>query len=134
MISAKPQDLAWVVSVVVVGAVIAAILLNPPGVVRSARSISHRIEDLSSIERATQQYWDRYKSLPTDLATLVKEPGLRVSATDPETGSPYVYETTGPKSYRLCAVRVIRPRGTRTCMARCSRRRRGRHCFDLTIP
>ena len=90
---------------IVVGAVITAIaLLDPPGVQRQRKMDERRIEDLMSIQRATEEYWTRHKALPPDLATLGKEPGLLVPANDPETGTPYVYEVTGPKSYRLCAV------------------------------
>ena len=105
MTSASVQKtLAFLVSAVVVCAVVTAILLDPPGVQRQRRMDGRRIEDLLSMERAAEEYWNRHKVLPPDLAALAKEPGLRVPEADPETGSPYVYEVTGPKSYRLCAV------------------------------
>ena len=97
--------LAAVVTTIVVGAVITAIvLLDPPGVQRQRRIDERRVEDLMSIQRAAEEYWTRHKVLPADLTTLGKEPGLVVPANDPETGVAYVYEITGPKSYRLCAV------------------------------
>ena len=128
--------LAWVVSAVVIGAVVTAILLDPPGVQRQRKMDARRVEDLSSIQRATEEYWNRHKVLPTDLATLAKEPGLRVAATDPDTGSPYVYEVTGLNSYRLCAVFAF-DSSERAAVPYYSvtwAHGAGRHCFDLTIP
>ncbi len=128
--------LAWVVSAVVISAVVTAILLDPPGIQRQRKMDARRVEDLSSIKRAIEEYCNRHKVLPTDLATLAKEPGLRVAATDPDTGSPYVYEVTGPNSYRLCAV-FARDSSERSAVPYYSvswAHGPGRHCFDLTIP
>ena len=129
--------LASAVTAIVVGTVITAIvLLDPPGVQRQRKMDERRVEDLSSLQRATEEYWTRHKALPSDLATLSKEPGLRVPETDPETGSPYVFEVTGPKSYRLCAV-FARDSAERASSPYASVKwahGAGRHCFDLTIP
>ena len=137
MTSASVQKtLAFLVSAVVVCAVVTAILLDPPGVQRQRRMDGRRIEDLLSMERAAEEYWNRHKVLPPDLAALAKEPGLRVPEADPETGSPYVYEVTGPKSYRLCAV-FGRDSSEGASVPYFSMKRAhgaGRHCFDLTIP
>ncbi len=131
----RHKILAWVVSGVVIGAVITAILLDPPGVQRQRKMDARRIEDLSSLQRATEEYWNRHKVLPTDLATLGTEPGLRVPVTDPDTGSPYVYEVTGPKAYRLCAVfaRDSSERAAGLYYSVTWAHGAGRHCFDLTI-
>jgi hypothetical protein len=128
--------LVWPISAVVIGAVITAILLDPPGVQRQRKMDARRVEDLSSIQRATEEYWNRHKVLPTDLAMLGKEPGLRVAATDPETGSPYIYEVTGPKSYRLCAVfaRDSSERAAGPYFSVTWAHGAGRHCFELTLP
>jgi hypothetical protein len=129
--------LAAVVTTIVVGAVITAIvLLDPPGVQRQRKMDERRIEDLMGIERAAEEYWTRHKALPPDLATLGKEPGLVVPANDPETGAAYVYETTGPKSYRLCAVfaRTTAERGAIPGYLVKWAHGAGHHCFDLKIP
>jgi hypothetical protein len=128
--------LAAVVTTIVVGAVITAIvLLDPPGVQRQRRIDERRIEDLMSIQRAAEEYWTRHKVLPPDLTALGKEPGLVVPATDPETGAGYVYEITGPKSYRLCAVfaRSTAERGTIPGYLVQWAHGAGHHCFDLKI-
>jgi hypothetical protein len=129
--------LAAVVTTIVVGAVITAIvLLDPPGVQRQRKMDSRRIEDLMSIQRATEEYWTRHKVLPPDLATLGKEAGLLVPANDPETGAPYIYEGTGPKSYRLCAdfARTTAERAAIPSYLIQWAHGAGRHCFDLKIP
>ena len=73
--------LAAVVTAIVVGAVITAIvMLDPPGVQRQRKMDARRIEDLMSIQRAAEEYWARHKALAPDLATLGKEPGLLVPA------------------------------------------------------
>jgi hypothetical protein len=129
--------LALAVTTIVVGTVITAIvLLDPPGVQRQRKMDERRVEDLMSLQRTTEEYWTRHKALPPDLATLSKEPGLRVPEADPETGSPYVFEITGPKSYRLCAVfaRDSAERGSTRYYSVKWAHAAGRHCFDLTIP
>jgi hypothetical protein len=129
--------LAAVVTTIVVGAVITAVvLLDPPGVQRQRKMDARRIEDLMSIQRAAEEYWTRHKVLPPDLAALGKEPGLLVPTNDPETGAPYVYEVTGPKSYRLCAV-FARDTAERAAIPSYLIKwahGAGRHCFDLKIP
>jgi hypothetical protein len=117
--------LAAVVTTIVVGAVITAIvLLDPPGVQRQRKMDSRRIEDLMSIQRATEEYWTRHKVLPPDLATLGKEPGLLVPANDPETGAPYASDFA-----RTTAERAATP----IYLIQWSHGA-GRHCLDLKIP
>jgi hypothetical protein len=129
--------LAAVVTIIVIGAVITAIvLLDPPGVQRQRKMDARRIDDLINIQRAAEVYWTRHKVLPPDLARLGKESGIVVPANDPETGAPYIYEVTGPKSYRLCAV-FARDTAEKHAMPSYQiqwAHGAGRHCFDLKIP
>jgi hypothetical protein len=127
--------LAGVVTTIVVGAVITAVvLLDPPLVQRQLDE--RRVEDLMSIQRAAEVYWARHKALPPDLAALGREPGLEVPAKDPETGAAYVYERTGARPYRLCAVfgRSTAERGAIPGYLVKWSHGSGRHCFDLSIP
>jgi hypothetical protein len=131
------QILAAVVTTIVVGAVITAIiLLDPPGVQRQRKMDARRIEDLMGIERAAEEYWTRHKALPPDLAALGKEPGFAVPTSDPETGAAYVYEITSPRSYRLCAVFARTTAETAAIPGYQVKwaHGAGRHCFDLEIP
>lgn len=129
--------LAAIVTTIVVGAVITAvILLDPPGVQRQRKMDEHRVDDLMAIQRAAEEYWTRHKKLPPDLATLSKEAGLVVPTTDPETSAAYVYETTGPRSYRLCAefARTTAERASMPPYMIKWSHGAGRHCFELKIP
>ena len=89
-------------------------------------------EILERIAMAIDIRTDAGKPLPSDLASLAREPGRRLSIADPATNMPYVYQTTGDHSYRLCAVFT-------TDTAQESRKAwidqdwlhgPGRHCFD----
>ncbi len=128
--------LAAVVTTIVVGAVITAIVLNPPAVQRQRKMDSRRVEDLMTIQRVVTEYWSRHRSLPPDLDTLGREPGLRIPANDPETGAAYLYETTGPRSYRLCAefARSTSEQPTPPIYRENWAHGAGRHCFELKIP
>lgn len=97
--------LAVVACVVVAATVAAAILvMGSPSAQRVEKLDRKRVEDLARIDRFIESYVARTKSLPPDLATFAREPGVRVSITDPVDGSPYLYEITGPRTFRLCAV------------------------------
>jgi hypothetical protein len=99
------KQLAIIATVIVVLSVISAIfLLDPPGVQRLRRLDARRVRDLKNITYSIDSYWERKKSLPPDLATIEKEPGLRTALKDPQTGIAYDYDVTTPKSYKLCAV------------------------------
>jgi len=97
--------LAIVACVVVAATVAAAILvMGSPSAQRVEKLDRKRVEDLARIDRFVDSYVERTKTLPPDLGTLAREPGVRVSITDPVDGSPYGYEVTGVRSFRLCAV------------------------------
>src|SRR4030095_1899714 len=89
---------------IVIGAVIAAIVvLGPPSQQRKRKLDQRRIQDLMNIERTVNVYWQRHKALPSDLATLSREPGFSPPTSDPERGSAYEFKVTGIDSFRLCA-------------------------------
>ena len=91
--------------VVVAATVAAAILvMGSPSAQRVEKLDHKRVEDLARIDRFVDSYVERTSTLPPDLGALAREPGVRVSITDPVDGSPYGYEVTGVRSFRLCAV------------------------------
>lgn len=92
------KTLAAAASVVVIAAVAAAIIQNPPSYQRLRMLDRKRVQDLSQIYFRINAQWDNKKALPPKLADLA------TNYKDPETGIPYIYEKTGDKSYRLCAV------------------------------
>lgn len=97
--------LAIVASLVVVATVVAAIaVMGSPSAQREAKLDHKRIRDLDRIVNAASSYVEHERSLPGDLATLAGQSGLRLSIVDPGDGSPYTYEVTGDRTFRLCAV------------------------------
>lgn len=126
--------LAIISTIVVVLAVVSAvIILDPPELQRQRRMDGRRIRDLINISLSVDSYWERKKALPPDLATLEKEPGLRIPMKDPETGLPYVYEIKNTKTYRLCAVFSVDSSGEpqEYNLSRKWSHGAGKQCFNL---
>ena len=125
--------LAIAASVVVAATVVAAMLaMGSPGSQRESRLDRKREADMVRIEMVINDRTRAGKPLPASLEHLAREPGLRLSISDPQTGVPYTYQVTGSDSYRLCAVFT-------TDTAEESRRgwidqhwlhAPGRHCFE----
>ncbi|MDZ4348221.1 MAG: hypothetical protein U1A22_01630 [Xanthomonadaceae bacterium] len=97
--------LAIAASLVVLSTVVAAIaVIGSPSAQRDAKLDHKRVRDLSRIVHAASSYAGHENALPRDLATLAGQPGMRLSIVDPADGSPYTYEVTGDRTFRLCAV------------------------------
>jgi hypothetical protein len=129
--------LAIISTCVVVLTVIAAVtILDPPGLQHKRKIDARRVRDLINISRSVDTYWERKKSLPSDLATLEKEPGLRIPLKDPETGIAYIYEVMNGKSYRLCAVFSLdsSDESQEYYLSRKWSHGAGKQCFDLKPP
>ena len=62
-----------------------------------------RIQHLQAIEHWVSLYTVAKKSLPSSLGVLSQAPIGFTLPVDPETGQPYEYRITGPRSYELCA-------------------------------
>lgn len=92
-------------AVVVVATIVAAVAtMGLPSTQREIRLDERRVRDLQRIVTAVDGYAGDHGSLPPDLATLAARPGLRLAITDPVDASPYSYEPTGERTFRLCAV------------------------------
>ena len=126
--------LAIAASVVVVATVAAAIMaMGPPSAQRQAKLDQRRVQDLAHIANVVSLHVRDHAVLPSDLATLAAEPGRRLSITDPVDGSPYHYEVTGPRTYRLCAsfaTDTAHDAGAGSGMGDEWNHGSGRHCFD----
>lgn len=130
--------IAVAAGVVVVATVVAAIVvMGSPSAQRAAKLDGRRARDLDRIVDVIGHYVARERSLPPDLATLAREPGRRLAIVDPVDGSPYAYEITGARTFRLCAVFV-----TDTAKSMAGNERRGgdewhhgagRQCFDRKV-
>jgi hypothetical protein len=126
--------LAGLATIIVASAVTVAIVQNPPGQQRLRKLDDRRVHDVQRLNNAINAYWRSNKALPSDLAAMEKK--YDVDYTDPETKVPYVYEKTGQRNYRLCAVFAMSSDGAQNPRHHFSainwRHGQGRHCFDLT--
>lgn len=130
--------LAIAASVVVVATLVGAVwVMGSPSAQREANLDGRRVDDLNRIERLIDDHLSTHDALPVDLATLAEQPGRRLSIVDPVNETPYVYEITGARSYRLCAVF-----GTDTAKTASTAgpwradewtHGKGRHCFDRKV-
>jgi hypothetical protein len=124
-------------------AIIAGLItLGKPSHARERRLDELRIEDLSRLSNAVDEYWSRHAALPPTLDSLVSQRQLDRVPVDPQTDSAYTYLPSGARSYRLCAIfahpsdSASRPRyvdgigdGKHSW-----RHGAGESCFDLTPP
>lgn len=96
--------LATAATLVVIATVAAAIaVMGSPWAQREAKFDRRRVEDLDRIVAAVSRYADGHGALPPDLATLARQPGRRLAIVDPRHRTPYTYQVTGARTYRLCA-------------------------------
>ena len=79
------------------------IMLGPPSHARALRMDEMRVDDLSELSLAVDQYWTKHSALPETLDSLVSARQIDRIAHDPQTNAPYTYLVSGERSYRLCA-------------------------------
>lgn len=128
-----------IAAIVVVASTIVASLwvMGSPSAQRQANLDGRRVDDLSHIERLLDDHMSTHDTLPPDLAMLAEQPGRRLSIVDPVDGTPYGYQVTGARTYRLCAVfatdtaRV--PATAGAWRAEEWAHGKGRHCFDRRL-
>lgn len=121
-------------AVVVATVATAFFVMDSPSEQREARLDRRRVADLARIARAVHEYARRHDALPRDLPTLAGEPGHRLPITDPKDGTPYAYQVTGARSFRLCAVFATdtaqTPEGVESWARADWSHAAGRQCFD----
>lgn len=126
-------------AVVVVATLVAAIAsIGLPSEQRLERLDERRVADLGNLESAIDAHVRTADALPTTLAELAAEPGMRLSTVDPESGRPYEYVVRGARAYRLCAVFATDTARTRADVAARGAYSRwfhgkGRHCFERRL-
>ena len=131
--SAMGRWLMIAASVVVLATLVAAIVaIGPPSVQRQIRLDDKRVQDLQRIVQVIDGYVQTHDSLPPDLATLARQPGLRLSIADPVDAASYGYTITGKHAYRLCAVFITDTANTPVARPWRSGWNHGvgRQCFD----
>lgn len=92
--------------IVVLVSVVSAIIITPPREAFQKRQDQQRINDLQKIYYSVARFWRENKKLPQSLEVLTETGGSldpKRDLRDPETGTPYVYEATGDKTYKICA-------------------------------
>ena len=130
--------LAIAASVVVAMALVAAVwVIGSPSTQRQANLDGRRVDDLNHIGRLLDDHLSAHDALPPNLATLAEQPGRRLSIVDPVDGTPYEYQVTGARTYRLCAVFVTDtseiPATAGPWRAEEWAHGTGRHCFNRKV-
>ena len=92
-----------VATVVIIG----LMLVGSPLKERQRRFDAQRVQELSQISSAIDQFVEKNGTLPATLTALTNPEVARYysvsSLQDPETAKPYHYAITGKSSYQLCA-------------------------------
>lgn len=100
----RARMVGWAAAVVVVVAIFSGFLImGSPAQVRLYRFDTQKVSDLQSIQWQIVNYWQQKEKLPTTLAETEDPIGGYVVPMDPESGDAYLYEVTGPMSFKLCA-------------------------------
>lgn len=96
--------LAIIVSVVVVGAIVAGFLaVGSPAHQRLVNFDERKTSDLSNIQYQIISYWQQKNKLPASFTDLHDSINGYVAPTDPQTNVAYEYRVTGDLNFQLCA-------------------------------
>lgn len=130
--------IALAASIVIgVTVVCAIVVMGTPAEQRKARLDANRVRQLSSLAEAIENYAALHDRVPLSLPGL-DGAGEWLSITDPDNGSPYAYEKTGDRTYRLCAVFATATRASPDGQSAGGfegrwAHRAGRYCFDRQV-
>ncbi len=103
----------WIVFVVAIGAVVGSFfIIGSPSTRRAINLDNTRVERLSSIQGAIQEYYGfkggaGYQKLPVSFDQLVTGSNIYImpdGLIDPVTKQRFEYRVTGAKAYELCAI------------------------------
>ena len=78
-------------------------LFGTPSSARQYRFDEQRVNDLQNIQSQVTYYYQAKQKLPPTLTALSDPISGFQAPTDPQTGAPYEYQTTGALSFELCA-------------------------------
>jgi hypothetical protein len=133
--SGAGRAIAVIASIVVAATIVAAVMvIGSPGAQREIRLDQRRVNDLQHIAQLVELHARHHDALPPDLASLARQPGQRIATTDPVDATPYGYEVTAPREYRLCASFATDTAVTRDgAIPDAWSHGRGRHCFDREV-
>lgn len=101
----KTKAVAWVVSLVVIAAIVGGFfIVGSPATQRERRFDERRLSDLQLIQGQIINFWSRKNKLPARLADLKDDISGFTPPLDPQTQAPYEYDIKGPLAFELCAV------------------------------
>jgi len=134
--STQAKTLLLAASVAMIAAIATGIaVIGSPAAQRERAFDERRVSDLVSLVRDLTLYRNRHKALPTNLAMLAQEPGLRPRAKDPQTNTDYEYRVIDTTGLELCAA-FTQPTGEQRAFFPESDRWRhgaGRQCFQRKL-
>ncbi|MFA6519391.1 MAG: DUF5671 domain-containing protein [Candidatus Paceibacterota bacterium] len=78
-------------------------IVGTPAQARLARFDTQKVNDLQNIQSQVVYFWQAKQKLPTAITDLNNSLNYGPVPTDPQTGQPYTYQTTGALSFKLCA-------------------------------
>ena len=100
----KLKIFAWVVSLLVLAAVVTGfVLVGSPATQRARRFDQQRVNDLQNIQGQVVSYWSDKGSLPKSLSDLNSSISGFVTPQDPETKGNYEYFVKSTLNFELCA-------------------------------
>jgi hypothetical protein len=96
--------ISWGSVVVVIATIVAGFfIIGTPWQARQYRYDEQRVSDLQNIQYQVVAHWQQKQVLPASLNDLTDSISGYTAPHDPVTGTSYTYETTGAKSFELCA-------------------------------
>ncbi len=78
-------------------------MMGPPSEQAARRIDDRRLQDLRSLARGVDLYFERNAALPESLSALTAALETTLSTNDPESGAPYDYRPGDGKRFELCA-------------------------------
>lgn len=78
-------------------------LMGPPSEQAARRIDDRRLDDLRSLARGVDIYYEQNAALPESLDAMNAELQTTLPLQDPETGAPYHYSAASDKTFKLCA-------------------------------
>lgn len=120
-------------------------LVGSPAFNRKLAADKNRRDDLRTLERNVESYFEEQKKLPEKLTDLEKNKAIGYEAPefeDPTTKKPYGYKVVDPYSYELCAdfeltskeAVLEKNRWDSDSDSRRWEHPSGPHCFQIQIP
>ena len=100
----RANMVGYAVAVVALIAIISGFfIMGSPNAIRMYRFDDQKVNDLTQIQWQVVNYYQQKEKLPVALLDLNDSISGYIAPIDPQSNMPYVYETTGTLSFRLCA-------------------------------